>query len=155
VAEIIEKLGFSMERLNLIDGLLRYREKIHDLGLTEGFQWINGSFAERVEELRGRPPGDIDVVSFVCLPVGMAQKDLAVHFNHASDKNDFYVDSYFVELGKPCDVRRIRNICYWFAMWSHNRGYKWKGFLSIPLSESREAGAWLLLDARRGELSNA
>jgi hypothetical protein len=37
--------------------------------LNQGFQWLDGSFAEQIELLEGRPPKDIDVVSFpLCQP---------------------------------------------------------------------------------------
>jgi len=44
-----------------------YRAALRDLGLN-GVQWINGSFCEDVERTRGRPPGDIDLVSLIVRP---------------------------------------------------------------------------------------
>jgi hypothetical protein len=55
------------------------------VGIVEGFQWIDGSFIEDAEKSRGRPPADIDIITFGGRPAGYAEKDAwaewcAAHF---------------------------------------------------------------------------
>src|SRR5690625_136501 len=68
IAQVAELLGASAARRTLLHGLLRFRGELADAGISTGFQWINGSFTENVEASRGRPPRDIDVVTFFELP---------------------------------------------------------------------------------------
>jgi len=48
LTDLILKFATSPERREILDGLLRFRASLHNLGLTSGFQWINGSFLEYV-----------------------------------------------------------------------------------------------------------
>ncbi len=48
------RFASSAERITIIDGLLKYRSELHAVGLTRGFQWIDGSLLENVELLRSR-----------------------------------------------------------------------------------------------------
>ena len=73
--EFVHRFGQSVERRSLMNGLLRYRALLQQAGLGAGFQWINGSFVEDVERIRGRPPADIDVVTFIFLPTGVSELD--------------------------------------------------------------------------------
>ncbi|MBW7864315.1 MAG: hypothetical protein H3C30_07875 [Candidatus Hydrogenedentes bacterium] len=52
----------------ILSGLLGFRAALHSAGLTEGFQWIDGSFIENIEEIESREPADVDVVTFFHLP---------------------------------------------------------------------------------------
>ena len=61
----VSRFGHSGKRRELLDGFLRYRALLKQAGLDVGFQWVNGSFVEDVERVRGRPPADVDVVSFI------------------------------------------------------------------------------------------
>lgn len=54
-----------MERRELLKGLLEFRSELHRIGLVDGIQWLDGSFIENVEEIEGRHPKDIDVVTFL------------------------------------------------------------------------------------------
>src|SRR5882762_8182317 len=71
--ELCAKLGFSADRRIILRGWLKLRDLLRTLGHDSGFQWVNGSFMEDSENRRGRPPGDIDVVSF--LPASPAKLD--------------------------------------------------------------------------------
>ena len=44
-------------RRGLMAGLLNFRAALHRAGAVKGFQWINGSFVENVEMLRGTRGG--------------------------------------------------------------------------------------------------
>ena len=71
--ELVDHFGTSEPRIGLLQKFLDYREAMHRLGLTNGYQWINGSFAQDVERLESRPPGDIDIVNLLYLPDGHSQ----------------------------------------------------------------------------------
>lgn len=62
--DIVNKFSETPERRNILSGLLRYRQALHDLGMINGFQWLDGSFMENVETTQSRHPNDIDVVTF-------------------------------------------------------------------------------------------
>lgn len=66
--ELVERYGSSIKRLEILKGFLNYRKKLHDLGLVQGVQWLDGSFVENIEVLEGRAPNDIDVVTFANMP---------------------------------------------------------------------------------------
>ena len=76
LTDLIIRFSTSPERCRILDGLLRYREALHGVGLVHGFQWLDGSFLEHIELLENRAPHDIDVVTFYHLPVGSNQRDL-------------------------------------------------------------------------------
>jgi hypothetical protein len=52
---VVNTLGTTAERRALISGLLDYREALRAVGVTSGFQLLDGSFTEECEKLRGRP----------------------------------------------------------------------------------------------------
>jgi hypothetical protein len=91
----------------VLDGFIRYRRALHEAGLRKGFQWLNGSFAEDVERVEGRPPNDVDVVTFYELPEGTTQRVIAEKnpqlLNHAGIREKYNVDGYFVSLGSCPD----------------------------------------------------
>ena len=68
LAELADRFGTTAHRQKLLLKLLDYRKALHDVGVNGGFQWINGSFVEDVENRRGRGPADIDVVTFYSVP---------------------------------------------------------------------------------------
>jgi hypothetical protein len=151
--DLVVRFGTSPERRAILDGYLRYRAALHANGYQAGFQWLDGSFMEDVETLEGRPPRDIDVVSFVLSPVtaNPAPEDLDA-LDHAPAKARFSVDSYFVELDAlpPHDLTSWT--AYWYSMWAHRRNLAWKGFLQVELRPDEDAVArgWLAQNASSG-----
>ena len=141
--------GSSSERRQILGGLLDLRNAIRNAGLVGGYQWLDGSFTEDVERLRGQPPNDIDVVTFV--PLGDAANQnalLAAHpnlFRHVECKRTYRVDHYFVNRDQSLTTMATQTVCYWYSMWSHQRGsQRWKGFVSVPMmSNDANATAWL------------
>lgn len=129
--DFVKKFSFSNERVAILRGFLYYRKFLYSLGITAGFQWVNGSFTENVEILRNRPPNDIDVVSFIAEPENPLPDEL---FDNLYIKQQYQVDGYFVDLnGNPQEL--VKWTAYWYSMWSHQRDTKiWKGFFHIPLS---------------------
>ncbi|MCL2004836.1 MAG: hypothetical protein FWG73_01615 [Planctomycetaceae bacterium] len=64
LSEFVDYFSYSKQRIEILDGFLRFREGLHKSGLSSGFQWLNGSFLENIEDLESRHPNDIDVVTF-------------------------------------------------------------------------------------------
>jgi hypothetical protein len=143
--EMMNKLAASKERMEIMQGFLKYRKELYKAGITNGFQWIDGSFAEDIETLAGRTPNDIDIVTFYYLPDGITQESLFNKnpslFDHNYVRNMFRADSYPVQLGDICDDTIVDQIVYWYSLWSHTRNNTWKGFLRIDLSECDDSKA--------------
>lgn len=149
LVDFVLRFGTSTERLAVLDGLLSYRAALHGAGLTQGFQWLDGSFLEHIEVLESRPPNDIDVVTFYRLPAGKSQKDLLSQFpqlfDHQQTKVSYHVDSYLVHLGMTAE-RLIAQGTYWYSMWSHRRNQTWKGYVQIDLTQTEDTSAKAALD---------
>ncbi|MDP2025516.1 hypothetical protein [Sulfuriferula sp.] len=147
--DLVMRFGVSAERCRILDGLLRYRAALHGLGVTQGFQWLDGSFLEHIEILDSRPPNDIDVVTFFHLPTGETQASLASGappvFDSQTSKKNYYVDAYLVCLGGRSE-KLVAHSAYWYSVWSHRRNQMWKGYVQIDLSPSEDATATSLLD---------
>ncbi len=132
------------ERRIVIDGLLRYREALHSVGLVEGFQWLDGSFLEHVEITENRAPNDVDVVTFYRLPAGVTQKELMARegtlFSPPLLKTTYRVDGYLVNLATGAE-RLVKQSTYWYSAWSHRRNQGWKGFVQVDLAPAEDAAA--------------
>jgi hypothetical protein len=144
--DVVMRFATSTERCQILKGFLDYRAALHSMALTQGFQWLDGSFSEDVELLEMRAPKDIDVVSFVNTPAGFAPTPQQLDvLDHDLAKTTFLVDSYFVEINLLPPDNLIKQSTYWYSMWSHRRTQEWKGYLEIDLSpaEDTAASAWL------------
>jgi len=137
--EFVEKYATSMERRSILRGYLQYRLAWHKVGLNEGFQWVNGSFSEEVEKLEGRPPKDIDVVTFFTKTTHVDLALVGDLADHAFVKQTYKVDGYPLELDLLSPSEIVAHSAYWYSMWSHRRNYMWKGFFEIDLAPSEEA----------------
>jgi hypothetical protein len=150
---IVERFATSVERIDILQGYLNYRHEMHILGIELGFQWLNGSFMEQVELLEARPPNDLDVVTFFYLPVGTDQQAFAERieylFDHRQTKERFHVDAFPFLLGEPTENRQVRQVAYWYSMWSHRRYGEWKGFLQVDLSPREDGEAFAALAVKR------
>ncbi|MBF0136002.1 MAG: hypothetical protein HQL65_07160 [Magnetococcales bacterium] len=148
--DLVERFSTSPERMKILDGLLRCRAALHGLGLTQGFQWLNGSFLEHVEKLEKRSPRDIDVVTFYHLPPGETQRSLieknATLFDLQQSKNIYFVDHYLQQMRSDQLERLVTKSVYWYSMWSHRRDKSWKGYLQINLAPDEDAAARTGLD---------
>lgn len=104
MCEVIARFGGTPERKAILVGLLNFRQALRARGLTEGFQWIDGSFVENVEVSRGRPPADIDLVTFVRRPEDLKNdsqwasfvKATPELFNPRETKRRYLCDAYLV-----------------------------------------------------------
>lgn len=135
---VVAQLGATPERRLLINGLLDYREALRNVGITNGFQLIDGSFTENCEAVKGRPPGDIDLVTYAYLPVGPAElgsffQDNLVLFAPKLAKESFHCEAFFIDMAKAAELV-VDDTMYWHGLFSHQRDtFMWKGMLRIPL----------------------
>lgn len=143
--EVIDQFASSPNRISILDGLLKYRAALHQLGLVSGFQWLDGSFMEDIETQESRPPKDVDVVTYFYLPSGETQATLAAKagglFSNPHVKATYSVDAYPHVLGEPTSANHVRRFSYWYSMWSHRRDGMWKGFIQIDLDPQEDVGA--------------
>ncbi len=117
LTDLIHRYATSRQRKNILNGFLNFRHELHNLGLVQGFQWLDGSFLENIELIEERSPNDIDIVTFYCLPSNVTQITLLDSnprlFNSKHTKKDFLVDAYFVQLNTNNNKALIRNAIYW------------------------------------------
>lgn len=138
MSEVHLAFAGTAHRQGLLRGLLAYREALRAAGITSGFQIIDGSFTEDSERTKGRPPNDIDLVTFAHLPVQGADVSLFMAanpalFNPIQTKALYSCDAYFVDYGKPAHLL-VTDTAYWFGLFSHQRVTAlWKGLISVPL----------------------
>ena len=151
---LVDRFATSPERVNILDGLLRFRTALHQAGIVSGFQWFDGSFLEDVEMLESRPPKDMDVVTFFHLPEGQDQCSLIQRhkalFDPEQTKENYAMDAYPVVLGQPTDQWQVKRVTYWYSMWSHRRNGLWKGFVEVDLDPAQDASARALLKNLHG-----
>lgn len=156
---LVDVMGTSPARLEIIDGLLKFRNEIHKLGINAGFQWLNGSFSENVESTEARDPRDVDVVTFLQLPDGEDVASIVTKnpqlFDHDHVKRTYRVDSYWEVLGEPMVASSIQRISYWYSMWSHRRDGIWKGFVQVDLESTQDPVALEALAQAKTELGVA
>ena len=124
-----------------------HRGALHQYGISEGFQWINGSFVENIEGRAPdhRQPKDIDVVTFFYKRED-TREDYPVLFNPSTTQLNFNVDAYGVELGVPLDMGSAALIGFWHGLWSHRRDHVWKGFIQVALDPGEDPPAKRCLD---------
>ena len=148
LAVLFDRFATSPERMAILDGLLRFRADLHAAGITSGFQWLDGSFLE------GRAPRDMDVVTFLDLPQGLDQQSLVQRHGTLLDqkhvKATYGMDAYFAVLGQPTDHWQVKNIAYWYSLWSHRRDGLWKGFVQVDLTPSQDGDARAILNLAGG-----
>ena len=155
LTDLVLRFGTTARRKTILNGLLRFRSALHNAGFTNGFQWVDGSFLEHIEQIERRDPGDIDVVTFYHLPEGQTQQSL-FQANRAlmdprQNKASFHVDGYFVHLLPAVPETLVENTTYWYSVWSHRRDSLWKGYLQIDLAPTEDTAVMVRLDIMRQE----
>ncbi len=137
--EVIERFATSVKRVEILLGLAKYRDALRDRGITDGFQWLTGSFVEQIP----REPGDVDVVTFFHAPPGFTPADTRLLFDPRQTKVAFHCDAYPVVLSYPpghatptqrVAVSIVDHTTYWYGLFSHRRDTVWKGFVQLPLT---------------------
>tara|TARA_B110001450_G_C17662796_1_gene498063 strand:+ start:2659 stop:3219 length:561 start_codon:yes stop_codon:yes gene_type:complete len=135
--ELCEKYAYTRERIEILKGFINFRNILNQLNILDGFQWLDGSFLENIEQLENRPPNDLDLVTFykgIDIP---QQQQIAVKFPEFSSsqlsKQSFKIDHYPVDYGYNPDVT-VEITRYWLQLFSHKRNSVWKGMLRIELN---------------------
>lgn len=148
IETFVDHFCTSAARANVLRGLLDYRQALRDAGFAVGFQWLDGSFVENCELVRGRAPDDIDVVSFLEGPSGGLDTCIARYgmtlLNSDWTKATYRCDSYIVDLdGEPSSVALLS--AYWIGVFSHQRDtFRWKGLVQVRFDESDSTARDLL-----------
>lgn len=143
--DVINSLGFSSDRKELLKCWIDYRRELTKVGLGSGFQWLVGSFVED-----GKSPKDIDLVTFHHKPNGSLSIEEIINrhpnlFRRDLAKEQFRVDPKFVSLDIPAE-KLIRAAAFFLNLFSHQREtFKWKGVLQVPLGECYDAEGMVLL----------
>lgn len=150
--EVVRRFGTTFDRRILLRGLLKFRAGLHTLGISTGFQWLDGSFFEDIETSSGRAPRDIDVITFGELGDEVVQQRRYAEspelFDQNAAKMNFGVDNYFFDLGGTLGRDEIHDLGYWYSLWSHRReDRRWKGFVEIDLESNGDSEALALLEA--------
>lgn len=155
LVEIVSRFANTPERKEILRGFLSYRRLLRDAGITDGFQWINGSYVENCEQHRGHPPNDVDVVTFAERPrscvddtswKAFVTQNKASLFDTRSIKSQYRCDAYYVDLALPSRVI-VSRTRYWFGLFSHQRTTNlWKGLLEVPLGVNDQDSLDLLND---------
>ncbi|MEI6002729.1 hypothetical protein H3V53_38220 [Paraburkholderia bengalensis] len=150
--EVALRFGGTEARCAILRGLYTYRAELRASGFVHGFQWIDGSFSEDVEASRGRPPGDVDVVTFAYRPAHLQnphdfnawfRSNLHL-FNPAALKARLHCEAFFIDMQKAPHLL-VDDVRYWYGLFSHQReSLLWKGMVAIPL-ESNDDDALVLL----------
>ena len=118
MTQVVERFALTPQRGGLIHNLIEYREALYAAGITDGFQWIDGSSVEDVET-RPRPgqpprPNDIDIVTFYHLP-GQQTPETIELFNVSVTSQRFNVDGYGIQLGLNLTANDVESITYWYG----------------------------------------
>lgn len=150
MSEVHARFVHTPERRAVFDGLLRYRRALTAAGIVQGYQFVDGSFVEDCEQLRGRAPDDVDVITFAYLPASSSDEKLALIaanpsiFDPEVAKDTYHCHAFFQDLGIPGHAL-VKPTCYWFGLFSHQRVTAlWKGMLVVPLQHDDEAVALTL-----------
>ncbi|WP_312277246.1 DUF6932 family protein [Kosakonia cowanii] len=165
IDEVVDRFSFSLERIAILEGFLHYREQMRTLNV-DGYQWLDGSFVEDCEGIRGRPPGDIDIVTFAYRPVDQQGAILDSHaflalsnqrpdlFDPDDAKQTYRCDAYYVDLNqKPHAL--AASVTYWCNLFSHTRvNSLWKGMLQVMLNVD-DSNARAILYAKKQALLTA
>lgn len=137
--EFTKHFATSAQRVEILNGLLKFRKKLNNVGVIEGFQWLDGSFTENIEITEGRAPRDLDIVTLFNLNI-LSQHQIAEIQNNFKDffdsemskinyKLDHYPFNYMMDPLFTIDYSR-----YWIQLFSHNRLGVWKGIIRLELN---------------------
>lgn len=162
VDRLVGRFATSIERCDILDGYLAHRQELHRIGVTTGFQWLDGSFTEHVELIEGRAPNDIDAVTFTAIddlyldslePDDFRILGIGPIENHNWVKKNYKVDHYMQSLTDAPETL-VFMTSYWYSMWSHRRSKQWKGFICVGMEPDSDPDAKRLLEIRRQEIQD-
>jgi len=153
LAEVVHRFGTSEKRRAILDGYLRHRNALREVGLLDAAQWVDGGFLDRKAE----EPGDIDVVTLYRRPPGwttLTSRELARTrpdlFSPRAAKETYLVEPFFIDLDQEDRRAVVRLVVYWFAFFSHQRITRaWRALVQVPLATvDLDASARDILEGR-------
>jgi hypothetical protein len=119
-----------------LEGLLNFRDRLRAVGITRGFQWLDGSFLEDVETRESRAPRDLDVVTVFWGYDRAFQAAVSGTFpafaSNAVAKAQFQLDHFPFDADHS-SVFTVQMTRYWIQLFCHNRDSVWKGMLQIDV----------------------
>lgn len=149
---IAQRFGTNDARIRILNGLVAYRNELRKEGISSGFQWVDGSFVEHSERILGRPPTDIDIITFAPRPERCRDPAIWQAFVHSRPdlfdptqaKEQYLCDAYFVDLWSD-PLFLVNQTRYWFGLFSHQREtFLWKGMLEVPIgADDADVSAFL------------
>jgi hypothetical protein len=159
MTELVTRFATSPERAAILRGFKDFRDAIRGIGFQQGFQWIDGSFVEACELVKGSSPGDVDIVSAVHRPAAHADATSWEAFvevygdtllDQAHCKQTYSCDAYFVDL--DVSPRLVsEQTAYWLGLFSHQRDtFRWKGLVQVDLQCDDEAAIQTLSEIEAG-----
>lgn len=142
--ELCQRFGNTPGRRGILTKFISFRERLRAAGLTNGFQWLDGSFLEDVETRDGRAPQDLDVVTVYWGYDIPFQEKLMTSFpevaNPSLAKTNYSLDHYPFDAGFSPTLT-VEQSRYWILLFSHNRLGVWKGMLKVELNTPAEDAA--------------
>ncbi len=142
--ELCRRFGTTADRRAILGKFLDFRDRLRKEGLTNGFQWLDGSFLEDVETRENRPPRDLDVVTVYWEYDLNFQERLFAVFPEVArptlSKTAYLLDHYPFDAGFD-PVATVDSTRYWILLFSHNRLGVWKGMLKVDLNTPAEDAA--------------
>jgi hypothetical protein len=141
--EVVRRFCTSGQRKQILKGWLDHRAALRSIGITRGFQWLDGSFLEEKE------PHDLDIVSFVYLPDNAKTEEEQIQlwtsnselFDRALVKGTYQLDAFFLSLEDEPETL-VSLTRYFLQLFSHQREtFLWKGMIQVPLDDANDAGA--------------
>jgi len=160
IINFIDIFGFNAQRLDILDKFVDYTKIVKESGVQIHKIWIDGSFCEKCETLRKRPPNDIDaVILHTIIDENLLKNNLDLILNKNKVKTEFKTDSYFVLIPPSYanledQYAFIEKIVYWSSFWSHTRDNDWKGFIELDnFDGDNYNNAKELIKNKRGEIN--
>ncbi len=137
ILELCHKFSTSPERIEILKGLVSFRQKMNVNGIVFGFQWLDGSFLEDIEILEKRAPRDLDILTYYRNLNSEKQADIRINFpefaNSSLSKASFLLDHYPIDYAFQPELT-VELTRYWLQLFTHNRNNVWKGMLRLAIN---------------------
>lgn len=150
IMEFCERFSFTKHRINILKNFVSYRIKLHEIEITEGFQYVDGSFIENKEAAAGLPPGDIDIATFYFVNSKRTQALAGVKFPEFCDrvltKQKYEIDDlvFDISIGVKNPYKLINYTNFITSLFSYSRRDYRKGMVEIKLNTVAEDRAALV-----------
>ena len=141
--DLLSIFGGTNARLTPFSSFLDYRQRLHQVDVIQGYQWLAGSLVEDIESRQSRASGDLDLVTYYRVPDSTDEASL---FNQYADifppdavRRRRSIYAYFVPRNamEPPLIERYHD--YWHDLWSHTGRGEPKGFVYLDLSPSNDS----------------